>query len=96
MTDEHPKYPHPDGLRSGRWSVQREVIGSAEHFGANLAKVIVWVARPIPRIPAYAYHLRSLQMSFPSHRLALAYATQQARHEQRIAYQHHIRQEHHT
>lgn len=96
MTDERPKYPHPDGLRTGRWSVRRMVIASAERFGVRLAEVVMWVAHPIARTDWAASQLRHEHISFPSRIDALNYAIGQARSEQRAAYRHHVSQEQHT
>ena len=96
MTDDHPQYPHPDGLRTGRWDVRRRVIGSAERFGTRLADVVVWTSRPIGRSAWADSQLRNERISFATQREAIDYATRKARTEQRTAYRHHIRQEQHT
>lgn len=87
------RYPHPDGLRSCRWMVKREVIASAHRFGTNLAAITVWVAQPIAASPYLARHLRHERQHFSSHLQAIRFATRQARHEQRLAHIHHTRKE---
>lgn len=93
MTFDAHRYPHPDGLRSCRWKVNREVIASAHRFGTNLAAITVWVAQPIPAHPYLARYLRHERQHFSSHVHAIRFATRQARHEQRLAHTHHTRKE---